>query len=147
MTSTRTIDALLEIMADTDIVTRRRIEAAEALLNFEAPEAAVVRAREFLIEVFENKEESIADRMDALKATRKSEAPKVTPKIVHLNRRTEVDRKEAWRAYEKAQLKKKIVAATNDTPPPGWCDILMGDDYLPPPEGWPPWYDKDGRRR
>jgi hypothetical protein len=37
MTSTRTIDALLEIIADPNMVTRRRIEAAEAILGFEAP--------------------------------------------------------------------------------------------------------------
>ena len=36
MTNTRTIDALLIIMDDPDIVTRRRIEAAEQLLDFEA---------------------------------------------------------------------------------------------------------------
>jgi hypothetical protein len=35
--TTRTIDALLEIMADTDMGTRRRIEAAEAILGYEAP--------------------------------------------------------------------------------------------------------------
>jgi hypothetical protein len=34
MTSTRTIDALLEIMDNLDIGTHRRIEAAEALLGF-----------------------------------------------------------------------------------------------------------------
>ena len=35
--TTRTIDTLLEIMADSEMSTHRRIEAAEALLGFEAP--------------------------------------------------------------------------------------------------------------
>jgi hypothetical protein len=42
--NTRTIEILLEIMADTEMSTRRRIEAAEALLGFEArPKPLVVR--------------------------------------------------------------------------------------------------------
>ena len=106
---------------------------------------AVIRARDFLIEVFENKEESITDRMEALKIARKSEAAKVTPKIVRLEvkERGERERREAWRHYEKSQLKMKIYRATGNTPPPGWCDLLMSDDYLPPPgDEWPPWSKK-----
>jgi hypothetical protein len=45
MNNTRAVEALLEIMDDTDLTTRRRIEAAEQLLGFEAPEAAAMRAR------------------------------------------------------------------------------------------------------
>lgn len=144
MTSTRTIDALLTIMDDTEMVTRRRIEAAEALLDFEAPDEAVSRAREFLMHVFEDKEEAIADRMDALRASRKAESPKVAQKIVRLEvkKDTEADRREAWRQYEKSQLKMKLfqVLPPGTVFPPGWCDHLMGADYVPPvDEGWPPW--------
>jgi hypothetical protein len=148
MTNSRTIDALLIIMADTDIVTRRRIEAAEQLLDFEAPEGAVARAREYLVSVFENSDEELADRMDAIKASRKVEAAKVSPKVVHLNRRTAIDRKEAWRAYELTQLHTKIVLATQDHPPKGWDDVLNSPDYLPPEgDAWPPWWDENGQRR
>ena len=74
MTNSRTINALLIIMDDTDIVTRRRIEAAEQLLDFEAPDEAVIRAREYLVSVFENSEgEELADRMRAIAASRKVE--------------------------------------------------------------------------
>jgi hypothetical protein len=142
----RTIDALLEIMNDTDIVSRLRIEAAEQLLGFEAPDDAIIRARDFLIEVFENKEESITDRMEALKIARKSEAAKVTPKIIRLEvkDRSERERREEWRQYEKAQLKMAIWRATGNVPTqtshPGWSDLLMSEDYLPPPgDEWPPW--------
>jgi hypothetical protein len=95
--TTRTIDTLLDIMNDPDLFTRRRIEAAEAILGFEVPPDAVIRAREFLVQVFENKEESIADRMDALQASRKAEAAKVAPRTMHVTRREEADRREAWR--------------------------------------------------
>ena len=148
MTNTRTIDALLVIMDDTDIVTRRRIEAAEQLLDFEAPESAVIRAREYLVSVFENQDEELADRMNAIKASRKVEAAKVSPKVVHLNRRSPIDRKEAWREYELSRLRTKIILATHQIPPKGWDDVLTSDDYLPPEgDGWPPWWDEKGQRR
>jgi hypothetical protein len=51
MTSTRTIDALLDIMSNSDIGTGLRIDTAEQLLGFEAPDDVVIRAREFLIEI------------------------------------------------------------------------------------------------
>jgi hypothetical protein len=146
--TTRTIDCLLEIMDEPDFGTPRRIDAAEQLLGFEAPEETVIRAREFLISVFENKEEAISDRMNALKIARKSEAAKVTPKIIRLDppARSERDRREEWRHYEISKLKMAIYKATGTTPlaESGWCDHLMSDDYLPP-EGdeWPDYSKRD----
>ena len=137
--TTRTIDTLLEIMADTDVATLRRIEAAEAILDFEAPAEAVSRAREYLMSIFENREEEIGNRMDALKLSRKFEAKKIAPQTVHMTRRGEADRKEAWREYEIDQRQIKLVLATMDHPPPGWDDDLRSPDYLPPPgDEWPP---------
>jgi hypothetical protein len=89
--NTRAIEILLEIMADAEIVTRRRIEAAEALLSFEAPTDTVNRARDYLMSVFENREAEIGDRMDALKLSRKCEAKKISPQTVHLTRQSELD--------------------------------------------------------
>jgi hypothetical protein len=132
-------DILLEIMTDIDVVTRRRIEAAEALLGFEAPPDAVARARDYLAQVFEDKEEEISNRMEAAQISRKFEAAKITPQTVHATRRDEADRKEAWRKYEILQRKVQIVMATRDHPPPGWDDDLRSPDYLPPPGSeWPP---------
>jgi hypothetical protein len=126
-------------MSNQDISIRRRIEAAEAILGFEAPPDAVSRARDYLMSVFENREESIGDRMDALKISQKFGAKKITPQTVHLTRREKVDRKEAWREYEINQRKLKLVLATMDHPPRGWGDDLRSPDYLPPPgDAWPP---------
>jgi len=98
MTNTRTIDILLDILADSEMSTHRRIEAAEGLLGFEAPADAVSRAREYLAQVGADKEnEAIRDRMDALQTLRKFEAKKIAPQTVHLTRREEADRREAWR--------------------------------------------------
>ena len=93
----------------------------------------------YLMSIFENKEEAIGERMDALKLSRKFEAKKIAPQTVHLTRREEADRKEAWREYELGQLQAKIVLATLDHPPKGWDDDLRSPDYLPPPgDAWPP---------
>jgi hypothetical protein len=137
--TTPAIDTLLQIMDDPEIATRRRIEAAEALLGFEAPSDAVTRARDYLMSVFEDREAEIGNRMDALKLSRKCEAKKINPQTVHMTRREEVDRKEAWREYELWQLRKDIILATLDHPPKGWDDALRSPDYLPPPgSDWPP---------
>jgi hypothetical protein len=77
--------------------------------------------------------------MDALQISRKAEAAKITPQTVHMTRRDEADRREAWRTYEILQLRAKIVMATHELPPPGWDDDLRSPDYLPPPGlDWPP---------
>jgi hypothetical protein len=137
--NTRTVAALIEIMTTPEMPTRRRIEAAESILGFEAPTDAISRAREYLISIFENREEAISDRMDALKLSRKFEAKKIAPQTVHLTRREEVDRREAWREYEACQLQQKIILATLDHPPKGWDSDLRSPDYLPPPgDEWPP---------
>jgi len=104
-----------------------------------APTDAVSRARDYLMSVFEDREAEIGDRMDALKLSRKCEAKKIAPQTVHVTRREEKDRKEAWREYEINQLQAEIVLATLDHPPPGWDSVLRRPDYLPPPgDEWPP---------
>ena len=83
--------------------------------------------------MFEDQEADVSDRLDALSLTRKFEAKKIAPQTVHVTRREEVDRKEAWREYEINQLQMKIVLATMDHPPKGWDDALRSPDYLPSP--------------
>jgi len=126
--------------ASKELFARRRIEAAEALLGFEAPAEAVSRAREYLATVFEDREnEDIADRMDAAQITRKFEAKKIAPQTVHMTRRDEADRREAWRSYEILRRKIDLVKATRQMPPKGWDSDLRSPDYLPPPgSDWPP---------
>src|SRR6516164_6485494 len=138
--NTRATDILLEIMGDPELPTRRRMQAAEALLGFEAPVNVINHAREYLASVFENREgEKVEDRMEAAQITRKFEAKKIAPQTVHLTRREEVDRKGAWREYHISQRQIKLVLATMDHPPKGWDDDLRSPDYLPPPgDEWPP---------
>jgi hypothetical protein len=39
-----TVETLLEIIDDPNLFTRRKIEAAEAILGFESPDDAIIRA-------------------------------------------------------------------------------------------------------
>ena len=139
--NTRAINALLEIMYDDSetMSPRRRVEAAEHLLDYECPEEVRVECKEFLTSIFEDSEQHVDIRLDALKLMRKFEAAKVTPRTVRTNQRgSERDRREAWRNYEIDQRHWKLSLAIMDTPPPGWADDLCSDDYVPP-DGWPPW--------
>jgi hypothetical protein len=135
--TTRAINSLLEIMLHEQISTRRRIEAAEGLLAYEAPPEVVERARAFLESVFEDDEQSVQDRLDAVKLARKFEAAKVALRTVR-TKREETDRREKWRRYEIAQRHWKLSLAIHDTPPKGWADDLYSADYVAP-DGWPPW--------
>jgi len=97
------------------------------------------------VSVFNDRNADIGERMDALKIARKAEAPKVTPKIIRLEVKDRGERecREAWRHWDKSQLKMRIYQATGNTPPLGWADHLTGDDYVPPPgDEWPPWCKK-----
>ena len=136
--NTRAIDAL-QIMRDHDgTAPRRRVEAAEHLLDYECPEEVVIECKEFLTSVFEDGEQNVDIRLDALKLARKFEAAKVTPRTVRTSQREEGDRREAWRRYEISQRHWKLSLAIRDTPPKGWADDLYADTYEAP-EGWPPW--------
>jgi hypothetical protein len=74
--TTRAINALLEIMHDDSetMSARRRVEAAEHLLDYECPEGVVVECKEFLTSVFEDADMHVDIRLDALKLARKFEA-------------------------------------------------------------------------
>jgi hypothetical protein len=87
--TTRAINALLEIMHDNSetMSSRRRIEAAEHLLDYECPEEVRVECKEFLTSVFEDSEQHVDIRLDVLKLARKFEAAKVTPRSIRTSQR------------------------------------------------------------
>ena len=99
------------------VSTRRRIEAAEHLLNYECAEEVRVECKEFLTSIFEDSEQHVDIRLDALKLVRKFEAPKITPKTIRTTQ-SEGDCREAWRRYEIAQRHWKLSLAIRNTPPP-----------------------------
>jgi hypothetical protein len=70
--------ALLEIVIDEKELHEVRLDAADTLLAYEAPEEAVEAARDYLTNVFNNKSLTSPMRLTAIKLMRKSEARKVT---------------------------------------------------------------------
>jgi hypothetical protein len=128
---------LIEIMSNEEISARRRIEACDSLLGYESPPEIAQLAKEFLTKPSRIVRSRFGDRLDALKLMRKFEAPKIALPTIR-TKREETDRREAWRRYEIAQRKWKLVLAIHDVPPPGWADDLYSADYEAPP-GWPPW--------
>jgi hypothetical protein len=128
----RAVAALLKIMNSKNTLLRRKIEACEALLSYEAPTEVVERAKSFRTAVFEDSERiSVDDRLMALKLMRRASAPKVTQQSV---RSADTDRdRELRRTFEVAARRMKLYkaglwpAATLD-----WCDDLLSDSYVPP---------------
>jgi hypothetical protein len=139
----RTVETLLEIIADGEIDTSREIEAVQLLVEYECAPDTVHTAREFLEEIFQDGEAHIDNRLEALRISRRLEAKKIMPKVVHASRTVEgLSRTEAWRNYEIWTLKREIIKATHEIPPQGYADVLLGDDYVPPfvfdGTDWPP---------
>ena len=70
--------ALVEIMLDEKEFHEVRLEAAEQILAYEAPEEAVKEAKAYLTRVFNNRKLTSPMRLAAIKLMRKSEARRIT---------------------------------------------------------------------
>ena len=129
---TRAIVALLQIISDTeDAPLRRRIQATEALLAYEAPQEAVDQAKAFLTSVFEDAEQRVDDRLDALKLMRKAEAPKITALTTAEDARAN---RELWRKLEIGHRRAELFkAGLWEDHPKDWADDLLSEDYVAPP--------------
>jgi hypothetical protein len=110
---------------------RRQIEAAKALLSYEAPEEVVEQIKEFLAAVFEDCEQvAVDDRLEASRLMRKAEARKITKQTV---RTVAPDKdREMRREVEIATRRLKLVeAGLWEIAPPDWADDLRSSDYEP----------------
>ena len=125
---TRAIVALLEIMSGTHAPLRRRIEAIELLLAYEAPPEAVDQAKTFLTAVFEDAAQHVDDRLDALRLMRKAEAPKITTVTADRANR------ELWRQLEIGHRRAELFkAGLWGNHPKDWAADLLSEDYVEPP--------------
>jgi hypothetical protein len=126
MTSTtRAIRALIEIMSDETASTRRRIEACDFLLAYEAPREVMDLAKEFLASIFEDQDQHVDDRLDALKLSRKVEAPRIRQRTA-IPADEPADR-ELWRRREIAHRRVAMIDAGLWPPPKDWADDLLSD--------------------
>jgi hypothetical protein len=75
------IGALVAIMSDSNVSTRRRLQAAEGLLAYKTPPDVAESAKLFLASIFTDPEQKIDDRLAATTALRRSEDTRIMPPI------------------------------------------------------------------
>jgi hypothetical protein len=106
--------ALLEIVIDEKESNDIRLDAADTLLSYEAPEEAVQAAKDYLTSVFNDKKLTSLMRLQAIKLMRKSEARRIlspsAPPSPDLARRLESANKRLAesRAREEAEEQSKV---------------------------------------
>lgn len=128
--TTRAVATLLEIMSDASAPIRRRIEATEGLVGFEAPAEVVEQAKEFLTAVFENADVHVDYRLEALKLMRKAEARKVTqPTVPAAQAKREL---EQWRSAMIGLRRVRLMKAGLWPASKDWADDILADTFQPP---------------
>ena len=138
---TASIEALRDIILDDENNSlHSRMAAAEQLLLFEAPADAAELAKGFLTDVFEDDDNHVSKRLEALKIIRRAEARKVTQPT---STTSEGERREAWRSRLRWERQWKIVKAGIRPLPKGWAADLESPDFVPP-DGEPPRLDAIG---
>ena len=75
------IGALVEIMSDSNVSIRGRLQAAENLLAFKSPPDVAEAAKLFLASIFTDPEQNIDHRLAATTALRRSEDVRIMPPI------------------------------------------------------------------
>jgi hypothetical protein len=85
----KSVAALRDIIVNEENPLASRMTAAEQLLSFEAPADAADEARRFLESIFEDAENHVATRLEALKVIRKSEARRIAQPTVSASPMTE----------------------------------------------------------
>jgi hypothetical protein len=126
----------LERMTEGTTISAGRIQAAERLLSYKASAEVKACAKEFLVAIFEDRNEQADLRLYAIQVLRKCES---ASEPIDLTPEQKVERIEAWRWYEIWDLKRVIVQLTGQMPPFGFASDLLSPDYLPPPgNDWPP---------
>jgi len=129
--NTRAITVLCEIMANSPAPVRR-VEAAEQLLDYEAPPEIVEQAKAALASIFEDSETPDDIRLDALKLIRKAEARKVVPPRATV--RDDPRHIELCRTLEILKRRSALVDAGVFPFPQGYDDDLTGPDFVPMPD-------------
>lgn len=95
-----TLAALLDIMTSADLPEIRCIEAAKAIIEYEAPSGVFDLTQQFLLGIAQNPNSDVGLKLEALKLTRKVEARRVVPGTA-----------KAVTAKDEAYLSKRLAAA------------------------------------
>jgi hypothetical protein len=129
---TASITALLAIMGNETESMRRRIDSAEALLTYEAPEFVIERAKGFLTALLEVHQGVRTDhRLEASRLLRKAEAKKIVQQSV---RSAESDQwREVGQRMAMARRRMKLLQAGLWPAPTDWADDLQSAPDDPEP--------------
>jgi hypothetical protein len=134
----KSVQALRNIIVNEENPLASRMTAAEQLLSYEAPTDAAEEARGFLESIFDDAENHVATRLEALKIIRKSEARRIAQPTVSASPMTEDERVAAWRNELKGQRQTKLIEAGIWPLPKGWAADLSSPDFVPPEGDLPP---------
>jgi hypothetical protein len=134
----KSVAALRDIILNEEVPLASRMIAAEQILTFEAPTDAAEEARRFLESIFEDAENHVATRLEALKVIRKSEARRIAQPTVSASPMTEDERVAAWRNELKGQRQTKLIEAGIWPLPKGWAADLSSPDFVAPEGDLPP---------
>jgi hypothetical protein len=134
----KSVAALSDIILNDEVPLASRMIAAEQLLSYEAPADAAEEAKRFLESIFEDAENHVATRLEALKIIRKSEARRIAQPTVSATAMTEDERVAAWRNELKGQRQTRLIEAGIWPLPKGWADDLSSPDFVPPEGDLPP---------
>ena len=117
------LSSLVRIVSDSTASPRQRIKAAGAVLGYRVrDDGAVEFVKRFLQSVCVDTDIAIDYRIEAGELLRRHEAPRIASESVRPSYSddggTEANRIEAWRTYQRWQLKKEIVLEARDPPWP-----------------------------
>jgi hypothetical protein len=131
------VSTLVQIVSDSSASPRQRIKAAGTILGYRVQDDEVIEfVKGFLQSVCTSVDIAIDYKIEAGELLRRHEAPRIASESVRPSYSddggTEASRTEAWRVYERWQLRKQIVLETRDPPLPGWDDHLQASVYVAP---------------
>ena len=134
------LSSLLGIVSNTAATPRQRIRAAGAVLGYRVhDDSAVEFVKKFLQSVCVSSDIATDYKIEAGELLRKHESPRIASESVRPaysdDGVTGASRTEAWRVYERWQLKKQIILETHALPERDWDAHLKRDTYAGAPEG------------
>jgi len=118
-------------MTSDDLPEVRCIEAAKAIIEYEAPMGVFDLTHQFLLSIAQNRGSDVGLKLEALKLIRKAEARRIVPGTA----KTPAPQGEAYlsKRLAVARLRLRLVDEGKWPPPPNWADDLV-----------PPRVDADG---
>lgn len=118
--------ALLQIMTSADVAEARCVEAAKAIIEYEAPQGVYDLTHRYLLGVAEDEGQDVGLKLEALKLLRKVEARRVVPGVA-VAADAAISRETA-RRLGSAKCRLSLIAAGKWPPVEGWEQAVVPMD-------------------